>query len=86
MIARFVELCKESYHDNAYHNFRHAVDVMQALYSFLHVLGVCRPIDQPERPIQYSPVLSKVDGLALMFAGIGHDLGHPGLSNAFMVC
>lgn len=26
------------------------------------------------------------DVLGLMIAAMGHDVGHPGLSNAFMVC
>jgi 3'5'-cyclic nucleotide phosphodiesterase len=94
---------------NAYHNFVHATDVLQAIYFFLVEVGAVptlrRALLQPENrnlwerratvvpgivnatqqfDVAHSP-LQPADTLALLFAAVGHDAGHPGLSNAFLV-
>lgn len=80
LVARF-GLCTErlyalwlavssSYRDNPYHNATHAFDVTQCLFAYLtsgHAAAVLEPLEQ----------------LALLFAGIMHDLEHPGVSNDF---
>ena len=35
VFANFVNDVRKAYHDNAYHNFRHALDVCQMMYCFL---------------------------------------------------
>ena len=82
---------------NSYHNFEHAIDVFQALYHFLSQVGVVRDVqsllsEQPReaplvvaRPPSLLDILEKEDILVLCIAAVGHDVGHPGLTNAFMV-
>lgn len=75
-----------------YHNFRHVVDVMQAIFYFLIQLGTLPPFPassvQSEVNRQISPVaalLKPFDALTLLITAIGHDVGHPGVNNAFLV-
>lgn len=92
---------------NPYHNYIHAIDVLQATYSFLMDIGVVPPWSflrdlTPDTPAWRRPeeTVSPVHGLgtrrarevmrpqdvfAIIVAAMGHDVGHPGLSNAFMV-
>ncbi|OAV98671.1 hypothetical protein PTTG_12501 [Puccinia triticina 1-1 BBBD Race 1] len=85
---------------NAYHNFRHAVDVVQAVYTMLSHEGIVPPLgwvlqkesdcncpDSWERtPVgRTGSLLDEMTVWALLLAAAGHDVGHPGLSNAFMV-
>ncbi len=95
----------------AYHNFRHAADVLQGIYFFLVEIGAAPSLrqallvnEQAEKGLEQrrstlvpntipsSPVfdasrspLQPADTLALLFAAIGHDAGHPGFNNAFLV-
>lgn len=74
-----------------YHNFRHVVDVLQALFHFLVQIGTLPwyPTDTPraqaapESPI--ATLLKPFDALTLLVSAIGHDVGHPGVNNAFLV-
>lgn len=75
-----------------YHNFRHVVDVMQAIFYFLIQLGTLPPF--PASSVQsgvnreISPIaalLKPFDALTLLITAIGHDVGHPGVNNAFLV-
>lgn len=85
---------------NAYHNYHHALDVLQAMYVFLVSAGCIPPItiledlSNPRRPSwkrdantpgRIKELLSNIDVFTLFVAAIGHDVGHPGLNNAFMV-
>ena len=72
-----------------YHNWRHAVDVTQSIYSFLVLFGIC-----PSTNSKYAStsaeggieqVLTPLNGLNLLVSAIGHDVGHPGVNNAFLV-
>ena len=98
---------RSAYHDrNGYHNFLHATDVTQALYSFLVRMGLAPPLfllgeddydsNKGEARRKWrrnravadggmGELLPPMDVFALMVAAIGHDVGHPGLSNAYMV-
>ena len=75
-----------------YHNFRHVVDVMQAIFYFLLQLGALPPypastesskVSEPASTI--ASLLKPFDALTLLIAAIGHDVGHPGVNNAFLV-
>lgn len=75
-----------------YHNFRHVVDVLQAIFFFLVQLGTLPPYLIPAgsqvTPNHSSPIgalLRPFDALTLMISAIGHDVGHPGVNNAFLV-
>ncbi len=75
-----------------YHNFRHVVDVMQAIFYFLIQLGIIPSFPAPSGQLgvnrQVSPIaalLKPFDALTLLITAIGHDVGHPGVNNAFLV-
>lgn len=61
---------KAEYCNVPYHNFLHAFDSTQMLF-YLLTKG------------NLSELLNDLDILALLFTGIAHDLGHPGLNNNF---
>ena len=74
-----------------YHNFRHVIDVMQAIFYFLIQLGTLPPYPssgtsstkRATAPI--AALLTPFDALTLLITAIGHDVGHPGVNNAFLV-
>lgn len=72
-----------------YHNWRHAVDVTQSIYCFLLDVQLCQPLPTDERPVKHTygieRILRPIDGLLLLVSAIGHDVGHPGVNNAFLV-
>ncbi|KAL7779114.1 hypothetical protein CFE70_008617 [Pyrenophora teres f. teres 0-1] len=76
-----------------YHNFRHVVDVLQALFHFLVRIGTLPPYPSDSSstyttPAPKSPIaglLKPFDALTLLISAIGHDVGHPGVNNAFLV-
>lgn len=71
-----------------YHNWRHAVDVTQSLYCFLmevHLAPSDREMKHSESERAVERLLSPEDGLVLLVSAIGHDVGHPGVNNAFLV-
>lgn len=75
-----------------YHNFRHVVDVMQAVFTFLLQFGVLPPYEgRPNRSVvdekssSIAALLTPFDALTLLISAIGHDVGHPGVNNAFLV-
>ena len=107
-INRLLFAIRAIYHaPNPYHNYVHAIDVLQATYSFLISIGIAPPFeylrdwtpttepwvrpDEKTKPVwglgtrRAREVLRPQDALGVLFAAMGHDVGHPGLSNAFMV-
>lgn len=85
---------------NTYHNFQHALDVFQATYFFLYTAGVVPPVSillradarlwQPDKRTlnqgnSFISCLENEDVFALYIAAVGHDVGHPGLTNNFLV-
>ncbi|KAI8322641.1 HD-domain/PDEase-like protein, partial [Martensiomyces pterosporus] len=92
-MRKFVSILESAYYDNPYHNFHHAIDVTQCTYYMLHSLGMFNKngmrrssLRSPtETSFPVHTILKPTDVLALIIASLCHDLGHPGLSNAFMV-
>lgn len=71
-----------------YHNFRHACDVTQAVFHFLVSTGVVPPLPGSDVKVIKNPVseiLQPFHALVLVISAIGHDVGHPGVNNAFLV-
>ncbi|TKA32347.1 hypothetical protein B0A50_01453 [Salinomyces thailandicus] len=71
-----------------YHNWRHAVDVTQSLYCFLLDVQLCSTSHSDRKPKRLNAVerlLTPMDGLIMLVSAIGHDVGHPGVNNAFLV-
>lgn len=74
-----------------YHNFRHVTDVLQALFHFLVQIGTLPPYTQgtPGQEVLEKPPIAQLlkpfDALTLLISAIGHDVGHPGVNNAFLV-
>lgn len=74
-----------------YHNFRHVVDVLQAVFFFLVQLGTLPPYPPSSvpphgsKPSPIAALLQPFDALTLLISAIGHDVGHPGVNNAFLV-
>ncbi|KAI8378483.1 hypothetical protein BD560DRAFT_389492 [Blakeslea trispora] len=94
------DICNSYHNQNPYHNFRHAVDVLQANYYFLCHIGCLEPMcpeafvyykhptqDEKEREMnaKVKQLLEPLDMFALLMASIGHDVGHPGVNNNFMI-
>lgn len=63
---------QDGYLQNPYHNFAHGVDALQMLV----LTG---------RKLPWDSLLSPLTKTALMIAALAHDIGHPGLSNGFLV-
>ncbi len=97
----FLFAVRDSYHaGNPFHNFRHAIDVLQVTFYVLLSLKVLDPYPR-FRPFYDSACSKKLvlkgnskllvstispkDALALLIAAIGHDVAHPGVTNAFLV-
>ncbi len=60
------------YYSNPYHNFYHAVTVLQGVYSQLYEMKA-------------SEYLSPEDVYVLLWASLLHDIKHPGVNNKHMI-
>ncbi|KAI8880794.1 HD-domain/PDEase-like protein [Backusella circina FSU 941] len=83
----FILDLSNAYHEtNPYHNFAHAVDVLQCTYYFLCQLGLLSFADNSPCKHQTTDyrILRPRDLFALLIAAIGHDTAHPGVNNAFL--
>ena len=73
-----------------YHNFRHACDVLQSVFFFLIQIGTIPPYPEGSKVPHdlHSPLASLLHpfhALTLLVSAIGHDVGHPGVNNGFLV-
>lgn len=69
-LYRFLSEIRDNYKKVPYHNWRHAVDVMQFVAFEILVSGC-------------NTVLSKFEIFAILVACLCHDVGHDGFTNAF---
>lgn len=89
-LQTFLLACRAAYNSFVlYHNFRHAIDVLQSVFCFLLHIGALPPYEPlGQAPVTKSPIaslLSPFDALTLLVSAIGHDVGHPGVNNFFLV-
>eukprot|EP00727_Mastigamoeba_balamuthi_P000931 m51a1_g10835 putative 3 -cyclic-nucleotide phosphodiesterase (1537) ;mRNA; f:45706-52422 len=69
-VQTFLRSIEAQYRDNPYHNARHAADVAQATYALVKGCTAA----------QFTPL----ERLAAVVAAVIHDVGHPGVNNAFL--
>lgn len=89
-LQTFLHACRAAYNSFVlYHNFRHAIDVLQSVFCFLLHIGALPPYEPVGQvSVSKSPIaslLSPFDALTLLISAIGHDVGHPGVNNFFLV-
>ncbi|KAF9269705.1 HD-domain/PDEase-like protein [Marasmius fiardii PR-910] len=83
--------------ENPYHNFEHALDVLQASYTFLRLAGMVPSVTillENETSMwstshafdsgKLMTCLRPQDLFVIYIAAIGHDVAHPGFTNVFM--
>jgi hypothetical protein len=73
IFQEFILVIEHNYHENPYHNFYHAVDVLQCCFYVLNTSMMMRRMFKP------------VDALALFVAALSHDVGHPSFNNSFLM-
>lgn len=71
-LQRFVRDIERAYNSNPYHNNIHAADVTQTLGCFL-------------ANDHFAQKLTDLEVAAMIFATCIHDVGHPGVSNDFLI-
>lgn len=71
-LQRFVRDIERAYNNNPYHNNIHAADVTQTLGCFL-------------ANDHFAQKLTDLEMAAMIFATCIHDVGHPGVSNDFLI-
>nr|BAW35593.1 adenylyl cyclase with PDE domain [Chara braunii] len=68
----FVSHIQSQYQSNAYHNFRHACDVMHCTYIFL-------------TQTELGDLLSSLEKYVAIISALCHDIDHPGYTNSFLI-
>lgn len=70
----FLFLIRDNYRiGNPFHNFRHAIDVLQATNIFLNKIKENDKFQNNE-----------FESFSLLLSSLGHDIGHPGITNLFL--
>mmetsp|Transcript_26366 Transcript_26366/g.34655 ORF Transcript_26366/g.34655 Transcript_26366/m.34655 type:complete len:883 (-) Transcript_26366:260-2908(-) len=73
--SEFYSTCEaiaNEYKDQHYHNFKHGVDVCYTTFKLLQLSRM-------------NNFVSQIDLIAMLVAALGHDAGHPGVNNAFLI-
>jgi hypothetical protein len=70
--AFLVELSVRYIKENTYHNFHHACDVLQTTFRLMTLTKL-------------DDILSDLECFSMLVAAVGHDVGHIGVNNAFLI-
>lgn len=70
-LISFINEIRGKYLPNLYHNYEHALDVVQFTFAMLHDPSVSKVLNSP------------LDRFAALIAALGHDVGHEGVNNNF---
>lgn len=71
-VLKYLQAVEAGYNNNPYHNNIHATDVLLGTNYLICSSGIL-------------PHLSNNEFFAALFAALIHDLGHPGVNNAFLI-
>lgn len=71
-LTNFASALQDKHQENPFHNFAHAVDATQLLAT-------------KGRRMLWDQIFSPMIRCALVLASLCHDVGHPGVSNAYLV-
>ena len=72
VFLNYFNALESSYNENPYHNSRHACDVTNSLIFFIENSNLVHH-------------LSQIELLSAIIASLAHDVGHPGLTNRFLI-
>lgn len=72
LLIKFISLVCENYKQNYFHNFQHAVNILQMSYRLLY---------ETELITKLKPIIV----FACLIAAIAHDVDHPGNTNSYEV-
>lgn len=93
LFIRWVLIVRANYHpNNPFHNFRHAFNVLQTLYTFLknatelqlHRRNTNENASTADGEPKMRLVFRDIEVLAMMMSALCHDLQHPGVNNSFL--
>ena len=68
----FLKEISGKYLDNTYHNYKHGYDVAHTVWRLVSVPSL-------------NLIFSHLEFLSLIVAAVGHDVGHPGVNNLYLV-
>lgn len=71
-LVKFVTNAEAGYMPNPWHNFSHALDTLYSVDRFMNVM-------------EAHYFMSEVSQFWLMISAVGHDIGHTGVNNQFLV-
>eukprot|EP00929_Paragymnodinium_shiwhaense_P117905 TRINITY_DN8939_c0_g1_i1.p1 TRINITY_DN8939_c0_g1~~TRINITY_DN8939_c0_g1_i1.p1 ORF type:complete len:934 (-),score=209.72 TRINITY_DN8939_c0_g1_i1:157-2958(-) len=71
-LQRFVQAAEKEYLPNPFHNFAHAADVLHCVSRIMRLMNS-------------DAFLSPLEQFTLLVGALGHDLGHPGVNNPFLI-
>jgi len=71
-LSKFISLVCDNYKDNYFHNFQHAVNVLQMTYMLLKETNMLKKL---------KPIIL----FAILISSLSHDVGHPGNTNSYEI-
>lgn len=96
VLCRWLLSVKKNYRNVTYHNWRHAFNVAQMMFSILTVIiclknltvslnGYYNNVILHLQATQWWKVFGEIECLALIIACLCHDLDHRGTNNSFQI-